>query len=374
MSEDVMPKDRSTSRTTRRTFLKSTGVAGAIGVTGVSGCLQNLGGTGNATINVLGWATFENVWDKIEEKVDADLELSTVTSTEPMFTQWNSGQNTEFDVTMPNNNYMPKFIDADLVAPLEKDVVTNWDNIYDRYKELAETQAGKDGTIYGVPQRFGWDTYAYDSREVPDHEEDLSMMFNEDYSGSIGSFTQHTKAIGHAALALGYQDAFEGRRVTLSDEQLNNVKEKLIDQSDHVAAYYAAPSQIKEMFTGGDIHLGHSYRFVTAQLKMEGNDWIEMAVPKQGALTWFEAAVVSKESDNKEKAWEVVDAIIDPEVVGEWLAESGFASTNSQTAASLEGDKGQYIDVDPSRVESMIPYKEIENEDAWVSAWEEVRT
>lgn len=357
----------------RRQFLKYAGATGTLSVVGLSGCSSILGG-GSTTINVLAWASFENVREQIAENVDAEIELSTVTSTQPMFTQWNSGQNEEFDVTMPNNNFMPRFIDAELVAPLDRDVVTNWEDIYPRYQELAQSQAGRDGTIYGVPQRFGWDTYAYDTRDVPDHEEDLSMMFNEEYSGEIGSFEQFTKAMGHCALSLGYHDAFEGRQITLSEEQINNVKEKLTQQRDMVSAYYAAPSQIKELFTGGSVSLGHSYRFVTAQLQMEGNDWIEMAVPQQGALTWFETAVVSSESDNKQKAWEVVNAVIDPEVVGEWLAGVGIASTNSTLADQLEGDTGQYIDIDPSRVENMIPYKEVDNEDAWVSAWEEVRT
>ena len=358
----------------RRRFLKTAGAAGTVGVTSVSGCLANLGGSSTPTIRVLGWATFENVQDKIEENVDAEVEITGETSTEPMFTKWNSGQNDEYDVTMPNNNYVPKFIDADLVAPLQKDVVTNWDNIYDPYQELAAEQAGRDGTVYGVPQRFGWDSYAYNTEEVPDHEESISMLFNDEFEGSIGMFKQHTKAMAHTALALGFHDAFEGRKITLSEEQIEEIKQKLIDQKPMVRAYYAAPDQIKSMFTDGSVLVGNSYRFVMAQLRMDGNDWAQMAAPKEGAMTWFEAAVVSAESDNKEAAWEVVNAIIDPEVVGEWLAEVGIASTNSKLADFLEGDRGQYIDIEPERVENMIPYKEIENEEAWVSAWEEVRS
>lgn len=367
---------RNGSRGSRRRFIKGASAAGAAGITGLSGCLSNLiGGSGGTTIRVLGWASFENVRDQINEKVDADVELTGVNSTEPMFTQWNSGQNDEYDVTMPNNNYAPKFIDAGLVAPLQEDVVTNWDNIYSRYRELASEQAGRNGEVYGVPIRFGWDAYAYDTREVPaDHEESFSMLFNEEYGGTIGMFQQHTKAMAHTALLLGYHDAFEGRQISLSQDQIDAVKEKLVEQRSLVQAYYAAPSQIKELLTGGSISLGNSYRFVAAQLWQEGHDWVNIAVPKEGAMTWFETAVVSSESDNKEKAWEVVDAILDPDVVGEWLAGVGIASTNPEVADSLPEDEGQYIDIAPDRVENMIAYKEVENEDAWVSAWEEVRT
>lgn len=367
-------KERTLSRDSRRQFIKAAGAAGTVGIAGISGCLSTLGGTGTPTIRILGWASFENVQDKIEQNVDAEVEITGETSTEPMFTKWNSGQNDQYDVTMPNNNYMPKFIDAGLVAPLQKDIVTNWDDIYPRYQELAAEQAGRDGEIYGVPQRFGWDSYAYDTREVPEHEETVSMLFDGEYEGRVGMFTQHTKAMAHTALSLGYQEAFEGRKISLSEDQIETVKQKLIEQKSLVQAYYAAPDQIKSLFTDGSVLVGNSYRFVMAQLQMEGHDWAQMAAPKEGAMTWFEAAVVSAESDNKEAAWEVVNAIIDPEVVGEWLAGVGIASTNSTTADSLEGDKGQYIDIEPERVENMIPYKEIENEEAWVSAWEEVRS
>lgn len=370
------PKSRrreSTYSGSRRRFIRTAGITGAAGLTGVSGCLGGITG-GSPTIRVLGWASFENVQDQIEEKVGTTVEITGVTSTEPMFNQWNAGQNEDFDVTMPNNNYLPRFIDADLVAPLDEDVVSNWSDIYPRYQELAAEQGGRDGEIYGVPIRFGWDSYAYDSREVPeDHEPSYSMLFEEEYEGSIGMFTQHTKAMAHTALSLGYHDAFEGPEITLSEDQIDSVKEKLQEQNPLVQAYYAAPDQIKQLLTDGDVVLGSSYRFVVAQLQMDGHEWPRIAIPEEGAMTWFEAAVVSSESDNKELAWEVVDAIIDPEVVGEWLSEVGIASTNSTVADSLPGDQGQYIDIEPEEVEDMIAYKDIANEDAWISAWEEVR-
>lgn len=373
MDDSKRSGNRSRYAGSRRQFLKFAGAAGTVGVTGLAGCLGGIGG-GPPTIRVLGWATFEEVQDEIEAAVDAEVEITGVTSTEPMFTQWNAGQNEEFDVTMPNNDWVPQFIEADLLAPLDTDLVPNWDDIYPRYQELAAEQAGADGEIYGVPQRFGWDTYAYDTRDVPEHEEDLSILFDGEYAGELGMFQQHRKSMSHTALYLGYRDALEGDRITLSEDQIEEVKNTLLEQKSGVESYYAAPPQIRQLFTDGDISLGMTYRFVTAQMRRDGEDWIQMAVPEQGAMTWYEAAVVSKESENKEAAWEVVNAIIDPDVIGEWLAGVGIASTNSTVADSLPGDQGEIIDIQPERVENMIAYKTVENEDAWVSAWEEVRT
>lgn len=357
----------------RRRFLKVAGGAGAAGLTGFAGCLGGVTG-GTPTINILAWASFEEVQDKIEENVDAEIEITGSTSAQEMFTQWNSGQNEEFDITMPNNNWVPRFIDAGLVAPLQQDQVPHWDEVYSTYQDLTRQQAGRDGEIYGVPQRFGWDSYAYDTRDVPaDHEEDLELLFSDEYAGKVHMFDVFVKSMAHTALYLGYRDALEGDQFTLSSSQIEDVKQTLIEQKQNISGYLGSPPAVKKSLSEGDSSLGLSWRFVVAQLRRDGNDWAQIAVPQQGAMTWFEVAVVSSESDNKDTAWQVVDTFINPEVIGEWLAGVGIASTNKNVADSLSGDTGAIIDIDPSRVENMVAYKTIQNEDAWIQAWEEVK-
>lgn len=361
------------STASRRKFLTAAGLAGASGLTGMAGCLGASGG-GTPTINILAWASFEEVADQIEENVDANVEITGSTSAQEMFSQWNAGQNEEFDITMPNNNWVPRFIDAGLVAPLQEDQVPHWEEVYPAYQKLTRQQAGRDGEVYGVPQRFGWDSYAYDTRDVPaDHDEDLELLFSDDYAGRIHMFDVFVKSMAHTALYLGYRDALEGEQFSLSGSQIQDVRDTLVEQKSMVSSYLGAPPDVKKSLSEGDSSLGLSWRFVVAQLQRDGNDWAEIAVPRQGALTWFEVAVVSAESDNKATAWQVVDTFINPEVIGEWLAGVGIASTNKNVADSLPGDQGAIIDIEPSRVENMVAYKTIENEDAWIEAWEEVK-
>lgn len=373
MSDPSTPNHVPTTASRRR-FLKYTGVVGASGLSGMAGCIGSPTG-GTPTIRILAWASFEEVADQIEANVDANIEITGSTSAQEMFSQWNAGQNEDFDITMPNNNWMPRFIDAGLVAPLQQDAVPHWDDIYTTYQDLTAQQAGRDGEIFGVPQRFGWDTYAFDTRAVPaDHEQDLSILFDGEYAGRVGMFDVFVKSMAHTALYLGYRDALEGDLFSLTDSQIQDVKDTLIEQKPDVAGYLGAPPDIRTQLMNGDISLGLSWRFVVAQLQRDGHDWAEIAVPRQGALTWFEVAVVSAESDNKTTAWEVVDTFINPEIIGEWLAGVGIASTNQNVADSLPGDQGAIIDIDPSRVENMVAYKDIDNEEAWIQAWEEVRT
>jgi spermidine/putrescine transport system substrate-binding protein len=108
-------------------------------------------------------------------------------------------------------------------------------------------------------------------------------------------------------------------------------------------------------------------------MRREGDDWVRMAKPKEGELAWFEGAVVSSESDNQEMAWKVVNEYISPEVGAEFAKAASTPSCNPKSNENLSDDLQELFGFGPERLEGMIPFKAVENEEAWISAWEEVK-
>ena len=361
-------------RTDRRTFLKATGVAGTAGLT--AGCIGGFGGGGGTTtLNILTWEEYADLKDEIEKRLDVEVKFTKSTSSSKMFSSWNSGQNKQYDIAVPNNNYVPKMMDAGLIDSVPEDVVSNKGDIYDVFQGFADNQFTKGGKQYGVPIRFGWYGYSYDSRKVDDHEPTYAKLFSDEYEGQIVMYDNHFKAMSAAALYLGHRDAFEGEKVTLSEDQIEEVKQTMIDQKPLLQGYIAAdPTYIKSLKQGNFV-IGQSGRNEIVEMWDNGNDWPEMAAPKEGSLAWFESAVVSKESENKEMAWKVVNEFIAPEL-GAKLAKVGYSpSCNPNTQDHLSKEENDmYGAIDPSRLEQMIPFKAVENEDAWITAWEEVKT
>ena len=360
----------------RRSYLASIGAAGTVAT---AGCLGSIGG-GSTTINIITWEEFEAMQENIEDTLDVKLDITTSTSSSEMFSQWNAGQDEQYDIAVPNNNYVPLMLDADLVAPVDESTVDNWDSMYDKFHEFADNQFNVDGNYYGVPIRFGWYGYGYDTREVPDHEASYSILFEEDYvdadlDGNLIMYDDHFKTIGATALYLGFDDAFQGERVDLSEDQLEECKQTLIEQKDRLQGYIASDPTYIKSFRQGDFLVGHSGRNEIVEMWDEGNDWPDYAAPNEGALAWFESAVVSKKSDNQEAAWEVINEFIASENGAE-LAKAGFSpSCNPETQQQLSDEQNEMFGaIDPSRLDEMIPFKAMENEDAWQSAWEEVKS
>jgi len=380
-----MPTDNTSQAdgrsTSRRAFLAAAGTAS---VTAVAGCT---GGSGTPTINILTWQEYadEDIKSRIEETVGVNLEITKSTSSSNMFSSWNAGQYQQYDIAIPNNNYVPKMMESEkdggpMIEPVDEEAVSNYGGMYDQFKQFADTQFTQDGNRYGVPVRFGWYGYSYDSRSVPDHEASYSILFEEDYvdtdlSGELVMYDNHFKAMSAAALYLGYGDAFEGSKVSLSQKQIHEVKQTLIDQKPRLQGYIAAdPTYIKSL-KQGNFTVGQSGRNEIVEMWSSGDDWPAMATPKEGSLAWFESAVVSSASENKTKAWEVINEYISPQN-GATLAKAGFSpSVNPKTQQHLSDKENEMFGaIDPSRLGEMIPFKSVENENAWITAWEEVKS
>jgi spermidine/putrescine transport system substrate-binding protein len=344
---------------------------------------MGLGGGGDSsTINVITWEEFEDMESNIEDTLDVELEITASTSSGEMFSQWQSGQDEQYDIAVPNNNLVPRFMESDLIDPVNRDVVSSFGDLYDKFQTLAEDQFGDGDDVYGVPIRFGWYGYAYDTREVPDHDPSYDIMFDENYvdadlDGEIVMYDEANKTMPVAALYLGHEDALtQNDRMAFSSDQISEMRDLLVDQKPRLQGYISSDSTFIQEFKQGNFLIGHSGRNEVVEMWDQGEDWAEFVVPNEGAMAWYETAVVSKQSDNKEAAWEVVNEFIAPEN-GASLARAGFSpSCNPDVADELDSDENELFgSIDPSRLDGMIPFKSIASdmEDEYESAWEEVK-
>jgi len=356
----------------RRTYLAT---AGAAGLTTTAGCLGGLtGGSGGGPLNIIVWNDYTEVESQLEEAVGRDIEMTAMTSSTKMFSKWNAGGAGDFDMALPNNNLVNKFYQADLLQSIDTGAVGNWSNMYGIFKDLSNQQFQYEGSMFGVPIRFGWYGISYDKSQVPESgRKTTETLWNDDYEGKIAVYDNHFKGIGMAALHLGFQDAFNGQKVTLSSDQLEQCKQALIDQKPLLFGYLAGnPSWVKA-YKQENVYAGWSGRNEIVQLQQDGVTRAGTTVADQGGLAWYEAAIISKESDNKEAVQDVINAMLDPEIGAELAKAGGAPTTNPAIENHLSEEQQNMFLVDPQRMNSLIPFKPMENEEAWISAWEEVK-
>ncbi|PSQ19044.1 spermidine/putrescine ABC transporter substrate-binding protein [Halobacteriales archaeon QS_8_69_26] len=385
MSRQERPDDDGSRRISRRSYLAA---VGASTTAFAAGCT---GDGGTDTINVITWNDFaqDPVVNSVEENLDVNVEITTSTSSTEMFTRLNEGD--DFDIAVPNNNLVPRFLSADLIEPVDMDVVSNYGDIYEKFRSFVDQQFTQDGDAFGVPIRWGWYGYAYNTDEVPDHDPSYRIMFEEDYvdtdlDSQIVMYDEAAKTMPVAALYLAearddpsYEEALtQDDRMTFTEQQIQDMRDLLIDQKPRLEGYISSDTTFIQEFQQGSFLVGHSGRNEIVRLQEnQGVENVEFVVPQEGAMAWYETAVVASASDNVETAWEVVNEYISPGTGAELARAGKSPSCNPNVADELnETEQELYGRIDPQRIERFIPFKDIDPDvaDAYNNAWEEVKS
>ncbi|MBD4511238.1 spermidine/putrescine ABC transporter substrate-binding protein, partial [Xanthomonas citri pv. citri] len=76
--------------------------------------------------------------------------------------------------------------------------------------------------------------------------------------------------------------------VTLSDQQVQKVKQTLIDQKPSLYGYIASDPTFIKAYKQGNFVVGESGRNEIIQMQVNGTKSGVMTVPKEGAFAWIE--------------------------------------------------------------------------------------
>ncbi len=210
----------------------------------------------------------------------------------------------DWDVFVIDGVDVPRAVEMDLLAEIPADKLPMADIFPEVRMEANNT---KDGKIYAVTEKFGYNTISYDKSKVdPKDMEDLSIFWSEKYKGRIALYDYYLPMIGLTGLAIGKNTA------DLTEADLPAIKEKLFEMkkvsrqvSDVVASQTALVSGEVDIILGGG-------EWVTAGLTAEKPD-LDWTVPKQGALRWAQSIGVFKDSTKQDLAIKFVQYIMSPE-------------------------------------------------------------
>ncbi|MDX3926091.1 MAG: spermidine/putrescine ABC transporter substrate-binding protein [Shinella sp.] len=210
----------------------------------------------------------------------------------------------DWDVLVIDGVDVQRAVEMDLLAEIPGDTLPTADIFPEVRMEANNT---KDGKIYAVTEKFGYNTISYDKTKVdPADMEDLSIFWSDKYKGRIALYDYYLPMIGLTGLAIGKNTA------DLTIDDLPAIKEKLFEMkkvsrqvSDVVASQTALVSGEVDIILGGG-------EWVTAGLAAEkpNFDW---TVPKQGALRWAQSIGIFKDSTKQDLALKFVQYIVSPE-------------------------------------------------------------
>jgi spermidine/putrescine transport system substrate-binding protein len=255
----------------------------------------------------------------------------------------------DWDVFVVDSVDVPRVAEAGLLAELDSDEFP-MDDVFEavRLPEIHQL----DGALYAVPEKFGYNTIAFDGGAVDaDTMRDLSSLWDPEFAGRIAIYDYYIPVMELVAIELGMTPD----EITLDD--LPAIEERLMELRESSALTGDVVSVQTALATGEvDIIIGGG-EYVTSVLNAENPD-LDWILPEQGGIRWQQAIGVLADAAEPDLATEFVKYIVGPEGQARLATSSCYwgMPANSQAALSDEEKEILRWDEQDDFIANSYPY------------------
>ncbi|MEO0623225.1 MAG: polyamine ABC transporter substrate-binding protein [Pseudomonadota bacterium] len=305
--------------------------------------------TGAATaqdkvVNVYNWS------DYIDEEILAEFEAETgikvvydvFDSNELLETKMLAG-GSGYDVVVPTGTFMQRQIQAGVFEKLDKSKLPNLQNMW---ADIASVTAKYDpGNEYSINYMWGttgigYNVAAVQERLGTDTVETWDVIFKPEMLAKFEDCGIHildapAELIPAALNYLGFSgDSHDPDEIEKAGALLETIRSSV--KQFHSSAYIDA-------LANGDICLAVGWSGDVLQARdraaeADNGVSVEYAIPKEGALMWFDQMAIPSDAPNKENAHVFLDYIMRPEVIAKASNYVYYANGNKASQPLLNED------------------------------------
>jgi putative spermidine/putrescine transport system substrate-binding protein/spermidine/putrescine transport system substrate-binding protein len=348
---------------THETTREGTTIAWMTGLMALTLAAFSTGAQAQDTLRILTWEGLaDDAWiEPFEEEHDVEVRRTYVGSNDEYMSALAAGD-TQYDTVVIVSSLGRNAIEAGFVEPLDLDRIPNFQRIYPEFAGVDFLRG--DGEQYGVPTF--WDIQPVTINADVVEECSFDVLFDEQYKGKIAMWDD-VSTIGDVAAYMGYENIW-----TLSDEELDAVKNKLVAQAKLVRRYWSTGGEVVELFSSGEVVATNSWSYITQQLRDEGMN-AEQCAPER-PTAWLDSHFIVKGTDNRELAHAFVDYMLEPEVLAQVAETSGFGVTVPDALDHLDaGNTPSVMQEDDEFRQSIHFWEEIPRRGRYLEIWNEVK-
>ncbi len=257
-------------------------------------------------INALVWCdhTDPALIEPFEEATGITVNLREYEGTGAALAMLEQSRPGDWDVLVIDGIDVPRVVEAGLMAPLPAEALP----LADLFPEVVlEGRTTRDGAIYAVTEKFGYNTISYNAAQVDEADmASLDTILTDEYAGRIAVYDYYLPVMGIAAAHLGLDT--QG----LTEGDLPAIRDLLFAMKDRAATVGEVVASQTALATGEvDIVIGGG-EWLTGVLQSEqpGLTW---TIPERGAVLWSQAIGVLADSQETEAALAFVRYILSPE-------------------------------------------------------------
>ena len=301
-----------------------------MGAVGLSFSMPKFASAQGGTVNFYNWDTYigENTLSEFTAATGINVQYDLFADNEELFAKFRNG-NPGYDLIVPTNDFVERFIVADLLQELDHSRIPNMANIDPAFADPAHDP----GRRYSMPYMWGTIGIGYRKSEVDGVPDSWSHLYTSDeYANKIALLAEPTTVMQMAFKLMGKS------LNDWSDENIAAAEEMIIAQKSRITSF--APDNGQDLLLAGEVALAQEWNGDILQA-MDEDDDIGYVVPKEGGLLWEDDLCIPVGAPNPEGAHELINYILDAQAGAEIADFIYYATPNSAAKALLSDDYTQ---------------------------------
>ncbi|WP_329789554.1 spermidine/putrescine ABC transporter substrate-binding protein [Lentzea sp. DG1S-22] len=269
-----------------------------------------------------------------------------------------------YDLVVPSDNFLRRFLRSGLLQPLDHDALPNLRNLEPRFAE-AEYDPGNR---YSVPWAWGTTGLAYSKAEIGGEVTGFDAFDLPNARGRSSILDEARDGMAIGLLKLGHDpNTTDARQIDEAANFLLSLKKKLGQIT----------SDVIEPLTSGQVRLAQAYSGDAFQARETTED-VGYAIPAEGGLSYVDLLVIPKDAPHAANAHRFIDFVLG--------AEAGAALSNAVRYGSPNAAAKPLIDKEllndpvvypPDEQLAKLPFTKDLGGDAealYADAWTKVKT
>ena len=250
----------------------------------------------------------------------------------------------EADVVEVCTDEMEPLTARGLLRPLDEKAVPEFHDL--AFSDAPEVRDA-EGNVLFVPASAGPQGLIVNTDQVdPGTIGSYADLFDPQYAGNVALEATPLTAIGAGALAMGIDDP-----MNLSDDEVEQVKEYLLDHRDQFRSFADSDASMVNLFKSGEVELADGGRGTT-QTMIEDGVPVQWVAPKEGSLSWVCGLAITSKAQNIDAAYKLLNYYASPEAQAH-LRRHGLRRDEPEGPA--DGQQGVQGDGRPAQPQGRDP-------------------
>jgi putative spermidine/putrescine transport system substrate-binding protein/spermidine/putrescine transport system substrate-binding protein len=325
-----------------------------------------------ATLSLLVWEGYADpsFIKPFEQRCHCKVSAAYMGSSDELVAKLRGGSAANYDVISPSSDVATTIATAGLAAPLDLSKLPSYGVLMAALTSLPLVKNA--GKVYGVPYQWGPNPLLYDTTQFKSPPTSWNVLWEPSLKGKV-SVWDDLSTVYMAAQVLGY-DKPPSQLYNLTDDQLANVKTKLLELKPNIRKMWSTGGELTSLFEAHEISIAMGWPLMTNQLRARKFP-IGETIPKEKTTGWIDHLMITAASQHQDLAYQLIEYLSQASVQKQVSAITGYLPANPAVASLVSAEERHSLHLDDLAVYQKRIYfwENVPRRDKYNQIWNEVK-